>query len=167
MADDDRSLFDKVKDAFGMGGDDHEHDHAADEDRPDHDNLGVDGATQGAGSTGAAGGMGASAGLGGAGAGGPAGATPDPSKDVGEPSDGNQVRTEYEMGHELDPAHEQVAESGVLAEQSGDAVVDTWRGGDEGRQESGPDSGSSLDDETPGSQGEIEAGSEGDFGKPA
>jgi hypothetical protein len=36
-----------------------------------------------------------------------------------------------------------------------------------GNKPAGPDDGSSpLDDETPGSQGEIEAGSEGDFGGP-
>jgi hypothetical protein len=65
--------------------------------------------------------------MGGAGAGGPIGATPDPSEEIIEPADGNRVRTEYEMGHEFDPAHEQVAESGVMAERRGDAVVDTWR----------------------------------------
>ena len=142
MAEDDRSLFDKVKDAFGMGEDDahdhdHEgHDHAAhdhtvtDDHRIDSDNLGVDGATQGAGASGAGGGMGATAGLGGAGAGGPAGSTPDPSKDWTAPADGTNVRTEYEMGHEFDPEAEKIAESGVLAEREGEAVVDTWGTGD-------------------------------------
>ena len=148
MSDDDKSLFDKVKDAFGMGGDDdahddHEghdhaaHDHAAHEheaaDNPqvDKDTLGVDGATQGAASTGAGGGMGASGGLGGAGAGAAADATPDPSKEWAAPADGSNVRTEYEMGNEFDPQHEKVAESGVLAEQADEAVVDTWRKDDE------------------------------------
>ena len=137
---DDRSLFDKVKDAFGMGDDDHDHHH---DDEPDHgvtddhrldaENLGVDGATQGAGASGAGGGMGATAGLGGAGAGGPAGATPDPSKEWSAPADGTNVRTEYEMGHEFDPEHEKVAESGVLAERAGEAEVDTWGTGDKER----------------------------------
>jgi hypothetical protein len=148
MSDDDRSLFDKVKDAFGMGGDEHDHghdhaghdhaghDHAAhdhtvtDDHRIDDDSIGVDGATQGAGASGAGGGMGATAGLGGAGAGGPAGATPDPSKNWTAPADGTNVRTEYEMGHEFDPVAETIAESGVLAEREGEAVVDTWGTGD-------------------------------------
>jgi hypothetical protein len=134
---DDRSLFDKVKDAFGMGGDDHdhhhddEHDHGVTKDhRLDKGGLGVDGATQGAGASGAGGGMGATAGLGGAGAGGPAGSTPDPSKDWTAPADGTNVRTEYEMGHEFDPDAEKIAESGVMAERAGEAVVDTWRSSD-------------------------------------
>lgn len=152
MSDQDKSLFDKVKDAFGMGNDDsHDHDHdghdhaahdhaadkheaheheAADNPRIDNDNLGVDGATQAAASTGAGGGMGATAGLGGAGAGGAAGATPDPSRDVMGPADGTNIRTEYEMGHEFDPEHEKVADSGVLAERAGEAEVDTWGTGD-------------------------------------
>ena len=132
MSDQGKSLFDRAKDALGMGGDRHE----ADEAQTEGDNLGVDGATQGAGANGAGGGMGATAGLGGAGAGGAAGATPDPSKAVGEPAEGNQVRTEYEMGHEFDPEAEKVAESGYLAERSGDAVVDTRREDDEGREHS-------------------------------
>jgi hypothetical protein len=37
------------------------------------------------------------------------------------------------MGHELDPQHEQVADSGVTAERRGEAVVDTWREDDEHR----------------------------------
>jgi len=134
---DDRSLFDKVKDAFGMGGEDHDHHHddesdhgVTDDHRLDTDNLGVDGATQGAGASGAGGGMGATAGLGGAGAGGPAGSTPDPSKDWTAPADGTNVRTEYEMGHEFDPEAEKIAESGVMAERAGEAVVDTWSSSD-------------------------------------
>jgi len=98
-----------------------------DEPQRDDGELGVDGATQGAGATGAGGGMGATGALGGAGAGGPIGATPDPSKDVMEPTEGNRVRTEYEMGHEFDPEHEKVAESGLFAERAGEAVVDTQR----------------------------------------
>jgi hypothetical protein len=135
MSDHDKSLIDHVKDALGMGGprDDHDHethDHHADADEEPHrlgDEVGVDGATQATGSEAISGGMGASAAMGGAGAGGPLGATPDPSRAITEPADGNRVRTEYEMGHELDPEHEQVAESGVTAERGGEAVVDTWR----------------------------------------
>lgn len=136
MSDHDKSLIDHVKDALGMGGhDDHDdvRDHDADEKA--HrvgDEVGVDGATQ-AGSEGISGGMGASGAMGGAGAGGPIGATPEPSEELTEPADGNRVRTEYEMGHELDPAHEQVAESGVVAERRGNAVVDTWREDDQPR----------------------------------
>jgi hypothetical protein len=73
--------------------------------------------------------------MGGAGAAGPVGVTPDPSRKVMEPAEGNRVRTEYEMGHEFDPEAEKVAESGVLAEQSGEAKVDTWHRDDE---EGGP-----------------------------
>jgi hypothetical protein len=138
MSDHDRSLIDQVKDALGMGGhrdDHHGHDHDSHGDHTDADEephrlgdeVGVDGATQATGSEAISGGMGASAAMGGAGAGGPVGATPDPSEEITEPADGNRVRTEYEMGHELDPEHEQVAESGVTAERRGDAVVDTWR----------------------------------------
>jgi hypothetical protein len=44
------------------------------------------------------------------------------------------------------------------------AGVDDALGGT-GTEQEGPDAGaSSLDDETPGSQGDVEAGSEGDFG---
>jgi hypothetical protein len=132
MSDHDKSLIDHVKDALGMGGhhdNDSDASHITDADEGSHrlgDNLGVDGATQ-AGSEGISGGMGASGAMGGAGAGGPVGATPDPSEQLGEPVDGNRVRSEYEMGHEFDPEHEQVAESGLFAERRGDAVVDTWR----------------------------------------
>lgn len=142
MSDHDKSLIDHVKDALGMGDRDNR-DHAdhhgvhTDADEEPHrlgDQVGVDGATQATGSEGITGGMGASGGMGGAGAGGPLGATPDPSEEITEPADGNRVRTEYEMGHEIDPAHEQVAESGVLAERRGDAVVDTWRDADRPRE---------------------------------
>lgn len=137
MNDHDKSLIDQVKDALGMGDRDDRDDHAtndqhtAAEEEPQRlgDNLGVDGATQ-AGSEGISGGMGASGAMGGAGAGGPVGATPDPSEQLREPVDGNRVRTEYEMGHEFDPEHEKVAESGLFAERRGDAVVDTWREND-------------------------------------
>lgn len=132
MSDHDRSLIDQVKDALGMGGhrdDDHDHDHTDADEEPHRlgDEVGVDGAAQATGSEAMSGGMGASGAMGGAGGGGPIGATPDPSEEITEPADGNRVRTEYEMGHELDPEHEQVAESGVTAERRGDAVVDTWR----------------------------------------
>lgn len=114
---------------------DDERAHEADETpQTDKDNLGVDGATQGAAASGAGGGMGAMAGLGGAGAGGPEGATPDPSRDVTAPVDGTNVRTEYEMGHEYDPELEKVAESGLFAERAGEAVVDTWRSDEEERE---------------------------------
>ena len=50
---------------------------------------------------------------------------------------------------------------------SGWAGVDDALGGTS-NEPAGPDQDASpLDDETPGSQGEIEAGSEGDFGGPA
>lgn len=152
MSDHDKSLMDHAKDALGMGDghDDHDHDHDHDDESHhghDHhqhradadvdekpqrlgDNLGVDGATQATGSEGMAGGMGATGAMGGAEASGPVGATPDPSEELTEPATGNRVRTEYEMGHEVDPEHEKVAESGVIAESRGDAVVDTWREND-------------------------------------
>lgn len=138
MSDHDKSLIDHVKDALGMGDhhDTHDHDHHTDAGEEPHrlgDEVGVDGATQ-AGSEGISGGMGASGAMGGAGAGGPVGATPDPSEEITEPADGNRVRTEYEMGHEFDPEHEKVAESGVMAERRGDAVVDTWREDDDRRE---------------------------------
>jgi hypothetical protein len=134
VPDDDRSLWDRAKDALGLGG---AHEHAGhkhdgpDVPRRDDGELGVDGATQGAASSGAGGGLGATGAMGGAGAAGPVGVTPDPSKDVSEPADGNRVRTEYEMGHDFDPEHEKVAESGLFAERAGEAKVDTWRTDDE------------------------------------
>lgn len=130
MADQEKSFFEKAKDALGFGdgdgGHEHEHGDPGEAERDDGD-LGVDGATQGAASSGAGGGLGASGALGGAGAAGPTGVTPDPSKDVTAPASGDQVRTEYEMGHEFDPEHEKVAESGLFAERAGEAVVDTRR----------------------------------------
>ena len=146
MSDHDKSLMDHVKDALGMGDgrDDHDHDDESHHGHDHHqhrdeadtdageepqrlgDNLGVDGATQATGSEGMSGGMGATGAMGGAGASGPVGAEPDPSEQLSDPVDGNRVRTEYEMGHEFDPEHEKVAESGVMAERRGDAVVDTW-----------------------------------------
>lgn len=133
MTDHDKSLIDHVKDALGMGnggadGTDAHHGHTETDAGPQRfgGNLGVDGATQATGSEGISGGMGASGAMGGAGAGGPVGATPDPSEQITAPSDGNLVRTEYEMGHEFDPEHERLAESGLFAERRGDAVVDTW-----------------------------------------
>lgn len=78
----------------------------------------IDGATQAAASSGAAGGFGATAALGGAGTGGPIGATPDPSRKViGHVAPDDAVKTEYEMGHEFDPEHERLADSGYLAER--------------------------------------------------
>ena len=137
MTDDDRSLLDRVKDALGMGKDrehhdEHHHEHGTDDDdaphRADDGGLGVDGATQATGSEGISGGTGASAAIGGAGAGGAVGATPDPSTEgLADAASGDNVRTEYEMGHEYDPSHETRAESGVLAERAGEAEVDTWR----------------------------------------
>ena len=144
MPHENESLIGRIKDAFG-GGDraDDDHDHSTahgDADRPaperpdaagphrDEPLGGVSGATQAAGSIGAGGGMGASGAMGGAGAGGPIGAEPATGiGDPNEPAPGRAVRTEYEMGHELDPAHEAVAESGVIAEREGTAVHDTWR----------------------------------------
>ena len=142
MSDHDKSLIDHVKDALGMGDghndrDTGDHDRHTDADEEPHrlgDEVGLDGATQATGSEGISGGMGASGAMGGAGAGGPVGATPDPSEEITEPADGNRVRTEYEMGHEFDPEHEQVAESGLFAERRGDAVVDTWREDDDRRE---------------------------------
>ncbi len=129
MTDQDKNVFDHVKDALGMGGDREDHDEHRTDDNIEHRDtggLGVDGATQAAGSSGAAGGMGASGAMGGAGALTPADATPEPSEEVLEPMAGNRERTEYEMGHEFDPEHEKVAESGLFAERTGDAEVDTW-----------------------------------------
>jgi hypothetical protein len=138
MSEHDKSLIDKAKDALGMGNDRQPDTgpEAVDSHHVDKDNLGVDGATQAAGASGAGGGSGASAALGGAGAGGPLGATPYPSDAATGPVEGTNVRTEYEMGHEFDPEHEKVAESGLFAERSGTAVVDTWRTGDEGTSNS-------------------------------
>ena len=147
MPHENESLIDRIKGAFGFGdehdhGHDHDHDHTAhaevdspapqgtDPAGPHRDEAigGVSGATQASGTIGASGGMGASGAMGGAGAGGPVGAEPATHiDDPTQPAPGRAERTEYEMGHELDPAHEQVAESGVMAERSGTAVHDTWR----------------------------------------
>jgi hypothetical protein len=82
---------------------------------------GVGGSPEASGWAGASGGMGASATMGGAGAGGPIGAT-DPTLTgddrtveggtATEGADPGAVKTEYEMGHEVDPALEPLAESG-------------------------------------------------------
>ena len=142
MSDHDKGLIDQVKDALGMGDD---HDDETRQDRIDVESGaggdlrqdagdpigGIDGATQASGRVGATGGTGASGALGGAGAGGPIG--DDPGTSIGDSGTGTPaggVRTEYEMGNELDPEHERVAESGVMAERRGDADVDTWRNQD-------------------------------------
>jgi len=119
MPDHDKSLFDRAKDALGMGG--------------------VDGAAQAAGSQGASGGTGASGAMGGAGAAGPVGAEPATGTDDragAAPADA--VRTEYEMGQEFDPAHEREAKSGLFAEQSGEAEHDTWRRDEQGHDAEEP-----------------------------
>jgi hypothetical protein len=81
----------------------------------------VSGAPEAAGWAGPSGGTGASAMMGGAGAGGPPGAT-DPTLQgdartveggtATEGADPGAVKTEYEMGHEVDPVLEPLAESG-------------------------------------------------------
>ncbi len=67
---------------------------------------GVGGAPEASGWAGPSGGMGASGAMGGAGAGGPIGAT-DPALQSGDDAtkgaDPGAVKTEYEMGHEVDP----------------------------------------------------------------
>jgi hypothetical protein len=76
---------------------------------------GVSGAPEASGWAGPSGGMGASGAMGGAGASGPIGAT-DPALESGDDAtkgaDPGAVKTEYEMGHEVDPALEPLAESG-------------------------------------------------------
>lgn len=72
------------------------------------------GAPEASGWAGPSGGMGASGAMGGAGAGGPIGAT-DPTLEGANATAGadpGAVKTEYEMGHEVDPALEPLAESG-------------------------------------------------------
>ena len=82
-----------------------------------HRNEGIGdtcGAPEASGWAGLSGGLGASGGMGGAGAGGPVGAT-DPRLDGGDATAGadpGAVKTEYEMGHEVDPTLEPLAESG-------------------------------------------------------
>ena len=131
----DKSLFDRVKEALGMGADrGHDHDHddqghdhhghehedristekAADDASPHRAEPlgGVGGAPEAAGWSGASGG--ATGMMGGAGAGGPPGAT-DPTLqggDVTTGADPGAVKTEYEMGYETEPALEPIAESG-------------------------------------------------------
>lgn len=127
MTHDDRNLIDRAKSALGMGHDpDHEHEHEheggldterpIDDASPHHNESigGVSGAPEAAGWAGPSGGMGASGAMGGAGAGGPIGAT-DPALQGGDAAGGadpGAVKTEYEMGHEVDPVLEPLAESG-------------------------------------------------------
>ncbi len=126
MTHDDKSLIDRAKNAMGMGPDhhdaDHEHEEGIETERPIDDASphrsesigGVSGAPEASGWAGPSGGMGASGAMGGAGAGGPAGAT-DPALDGGEATAGadpSAIKTEYEMGHEVDPVLEPIAESG-------------------------------------------------------
>jgi hypothetical protein len=157
MADGGESLIDRLKGALGMGDADHGDDHddtraerhmesGVPADRPVDDRgdtWGVDGAAQGTGREGVAGGTGASAAMGGAGASGPVGATPEPSLDEdagGGAADARTVRTEYEMGHELDPDHETRAESGTLAQTRGAAATgrSPFEEDDERREPTGP-----------------------------
>lgn len=115
-------MFDRIRDALGMGDDETNHEtDAIDMERPVDDAsphrteaLGhIDGASEiGAARGGLAGGMGATGGMGGAGALGADGSTTD-AAGPGPTADPGQVKTEYEMGHEFDPEHERVAESGV------------------------------------------------------
>jgi len=121
-------MFDRIRDALGIGDDDRDREtqhgtDAIDMERPVDDAdasphrteaLGnIDGASEiGAARGGLAGGMGATGAMGGAGALGPDGATTD-AEALGPTADPGQVKTEYEMGHEFDPEHERVAESGV------------------------------------------------------
>jgi hypothetical protein len=159
MSDHDKGPIDQVKDALGMGDD---HDDETRQDRIDVERGaggdfrqdageplgGIDGAPQASGRVGATGGTGASAALGGAGAGGPIG--DDPGTSIGDRGSGapaGGVRTEYEMGNELDPEHERVAESGVMAERRGDAAVDTWR--DQGDASRAPTRGEAASGESP------------------
>ena len=159
MSDHDKGLIDQVKDALGMGDD---NDDEARQDRIDVERGaggdlrqdageplgGIDGAPQASGRVGATGGTGASAALGGAGAGGPIG--DDPGTSIGDAGSGapvGGVRTEYEMGNEVDPDHERVAESGVTAERRDDAAVDTWR--DQGDASGAPTGGEAASGESP------------------
>ncbi len=99
MADDDRSLFDRAKDALGMG-----------DKRNDPDELPATEAVEPP--------AGASVLQ--------TDVTVDAKDRPMEQMDDNRVRTEYEMGYEFDPEHEKVAESGLFAERAGTAEVDTW-----------------------------------------
>ena len=126
MTHDDRSLVDRAKSALGMGHDhhdsDHEHEDGIETERPMDETSphrtesigGVSGAPEASGWAGPSGGMGASGAMGGAGAGGAIGAA-DPKlegSDATSGADPGAVKTEYEMGHEVDPALEPLAESG-------------------------------------------------------
>lgn len=133
----DKSLFDRAKEALGLGADrghdhdhddEHEHEHSHEHESDDRISTekaaddasphraeplgGVGGAPEAAGWSGASGG--ATGMMGGAGAGGPTGAT-DPTLEGGDVTSGadpGAVKTEYEMGYEADPTLEPTAESG-------------------------------------------------------
>ena len=83
-----------------------------------HRNQGLgdtSGAPEASGWAGPSGGMGASGAMGGAGAAGARPGATDPTLDGGDATAGadpGDVKTEYEMGHEADPALEALAESG-------------------------------------------------------
>lgn len=143
MTDHDKSLLERVKDALGMGSHhddrpddaDEQRGHRIETERPPgdvgseaNDPIGaVDGAPHASGWTGASGGTGASGAMGGAGAGGPTGETPiSEEPDEGRTADPGRVKTEYEMGHEVDPEHERRAESGLS--RSGGESGDTHGG---------------------------------------
>jgi hypothetical protein len=100
--------------------------HPADDDSPArNESLGsVSGAPEASGWAGPSGGMGASGAMGGAGAGGPIGATdptPQSGDDATKGADPGAVKTEYEMGNEVDPILEPLAESGPRGESERDA----------------------------------------------
>ena len=89
----------------------------------------ISGAPEASGWAGPSGGMGASGAMGGAGAGGPIGAT-DPTLGGGEATKGadpGAVKTEYEMGHEVDPTLEPLADSGPRGGSEPEAVEDENR----------------------------------------
>lgn len=124
MADHDDSLIDKVKHALGMGDDERRTDRPREMEQPVDDASphrtegfgGISGAAEASGRQGTAGGIGTTGAVGSAGAGGPVGAT-DPTGEATDPAgtgtaDPGAVKTEYEMGHDVDPDHEDVAESG-------------------------------------------------------
>ncbi len=129
MSHHDDSLIEKIKDVLGGGDDEEESEGGVDMERPADDAsphanepIGqIDGAASVAAHQGAAGGMGASGAVGGAGAAGPTGVTGLETDDAdagATTADEGDVRTEYEMGNEFDPAHERVAESGVSRDPS-------------------------------------------------
>lgn len=128
MNDHDKSLWDRAKDALGMGNDDEAPDQAgidmerpADDASPSADKpFGeVDGAAEAAAREGITGGMGASGGMGGAGVGSPAGVSGLEDDDATPATaDAGDVLTEYEMGHEVHPDHERIADSGVSRDPS-------------------------------------------------